>query len=405
MGAKTKGKHTEPRILFMGEDVALSHVVRPLVLAQAIKGSYEVFFAAGQKYAELIKGSGIEYHAVWTLSAEAFVERLSKGKDAWLPEDFSREVEADIALIKEIQPDLVVGDLRWSLGISAAATKTPYLSLLNAHWSPYYTLTCPPPELPIVKLLGVKLSTVLMPVLAPVILKVLTKPFNTVRREYNLEKVENYLHIGVCADWVAYLDIPSLGPTKSTPDSHSYLGPVQWSPAVSHPGWWNELSKDKPIVYVSMGSTGKISYIRELVETLSDMGMTVILATSGRFEQEGFGDSVFAAEYLPGLEACQRSTLVVCNGGTGAIYQAIMAEVPILGIPTNGDQYFAMGSVQEQEAGLLVRSTHVNSRRIRMAASKLLSERSYKQKCCELKTELAQYDAIDRFRKLLPTLR
>ncbi len=75
MGAKIKGKHAKPRILFMGEDVALSHVVRPLTLAQDIKGSYEVFFAAGQKQAELIKSSGIEYHAVWTLSADAFVER------------------------------------------------------------------------------------------------------------------------------------------------------------------------------------------------------------------------------------------------------------------------------------------------------------------------------------------
>jgi UDP:flavonoid glycosyltransferase YjiC (YdhE family) len=153
-----------------------------------------------------------------------------------------------------------------------------------------------------------------------------------------------------------------------------------------------------------MGSTGKISYIHELVETLSDMGMTVMLATSGRYEQEGFGNTVYIAEYLPGLDACRRSDLVVCNGGTGAIYQAIQAEVPILGIPTNGDQYFAMGSVENNRAGILVRSTHVNSKRIKAASSKLISDNSYKQRCSELKAELNQYDAVTRFTKLVDSL-
>jgi UDP:flavonoid glycosyltransferase YjiC (YdhE family) len=392
-------------------------VVRPLVLAHSVKDSYEICLAAGNKYAELCNVSSIDYRSIWTISADLFVDRLVKGQDGWFTEDFLQEAKADISLIEEIQPDLVIGDLRWSLGISATVTKTPYLSLLNAHWSPYYTETCPPPELPIVKLLGVKLCTVLTPVLAPIILRQFAKAFNKARYEYNLDRVEDYLHIGICADWVAYLDIPSLGPTEHTPSTHTYLGPtehtpsthtylgpVDWSPDVSYPDWWYNLPQDKPITYVSMGSTGKISYIHELVETLSDLDMTVMLATSGRFEQKGFGNNVFTAEYLPGLEACQRSQIVVCNGGTGAIYQAIKAEVPILGIPTNGDQYFAMGSVQNNKAGLLVRSTHVNNKRIRTAASELLSDSNYKRKCSELKVELKQYDAVSRFAELVDSL-
>jgi UDP:flavonoid glycosyltransferase YjiC (YdhE family) len=404
MEPSINSKYNKPRILFIGEDVALSHVVRPLVLAQAVKDSYEICLAAGKQYEGLCKRSCIDYRSIWTLSSDLFVARLAKGQDAWSAEEILQEVEADIALIEEIQPDLVIGDLRWSLGISAAVTKTPYLSLLNAHWSPYYTETCPAPELPIVKLLGVKLSTVLIPVLAPIILRQLAKPFNKARHEYNLDRVENYLHIGVCADWVAYLDIPSLGPTKDAPNTHNYLGPVDWSPDVIYPDWWENLPADTPIAYVSMGSTGKISYIHELVETLSDMGMTVMLATSGRYEQKGFGDNVYIAEYLPGLDASRRSDLVVCNGGTGAIYQAIQAEVPILGIPTNGDQYFAMGSVEENKAGILVRSTHVNHARIKAAGSKLISDKSYKKRCSELKAELSQYDAVTRFTELVDSL-
>jgi UDP:flavonoid glycosyltransferase YjiC (YdhE family) len=404
MGPSIDSKYNKPRILFICEDVALSHVVRPLVLAQTIRDSHEICVAAGDKYAELLKSSNVDYRSIWTLSADLFVERLAKGQDSWFAEDVSQETEADIALINEFEPDLVIGDLRWSLGISAAVTNTPHLSFLNAHWSPYYTGTRPPMELPTTKLLGVKLTGLLIPILAPILLKKYAKPFNAVRREYGLDEVFNYLHIGVCADWVAYLDIPSLGPTKDAPSTHTYLGPVDWSPDVTHPDWWEKLPDDKPIAYVSMGSTGKINYIHELVETLTDMGMTVMLSTSGRYEQEGFGDNVYIAEYLPGLEACRRSNLVVCNGGTGAIYQAIQAEVPILGIPTNGDQYFAMGSAENNKAGILVRSTHVNRKRIRAAGSKLLSDSSYKQRCSELRAELHQYGAVARFPEFVDSL-
>ena len=164
---KLKISRQTPRILFMGEDVSLAHIVRPLVLADALQKEYEILFASGGRYAHLIKERGIVHYNIYTQSAESFLSRVSKGQNASTAEDFAKAVEADLEIIEELSPDLIVGDLRLSLGISATFTKTPYISIMNAHWSPYSTLVSPPPEHPLVSILGVKLASLLMPMLVP----------------------------------------------------------------------------------------------------------------------------------------------------------------------------------------------------------------------------------------------
>ena len=375
-----------------------------MVLADAIRSDYEVFFATGERYAHLVKTRDLEYRRVWTTPADIVTYRLAKGQDAWTPEDFYHHVQDDLATIKETRPDLVVGDLRLSLGISSEIAKVPYVSLINAHWSPYYTRIPPPPELPFVRILGVKLSTLLMPRFGPLILRKLAIPFNVARKKYGLSPVAEYRQVFTCATWVYYLDTPTLEPTRDAPANHKYLGPVFWSPDVSLPDWWGRLPTDRPVAYVAMGSTGKITFVTDIVDEIARMDMSVMLATSTRFDPKGLPRNVFAAEYLPGIDACKRSAFIVCNGGTGAIYQAICSGTPILGIPTNGDQYFAMGAAREQNAGLLVRSTHVTKRRIRNAVSWLMSDPKFAGACRRLQKEVSDYEAVGRFRRFVGAL-
>ena len=46
-------------------------------------------------------------------------------------------------------------------------------------------------------------------------------------------------------------------PTYDRPANHQYLGPVLWSPAVELPGWWDSLPTDRPIVYATLGTSGR----------------------------------------------------------------------------------------------------------------------------------------------------
>lgn len=401
---KLKISKQTPRILFIGEDVSLAHIVRPMVLADALQNEYEVLFASGGRYSHLIEERGITHHNIYTQSAEIFLSRVAKGQNACNAEDFARAVEADLAIIEELSPDLIVGDLRHSLGISAKFTKTPYISIMNAHWSPYSTLVPPPPEHPIVSILGVKVASLLMPVLTPLFLKKCAGPFNIIRKAHNLAPIKEFREVFTCADWTVYADIPTLAPTMNKPLNHIYIGPIFWSPSISLPEWWDQLPVDKPVVYVAMGSTGNIQFVKELLDELHEMDIAVILATSGRFDLESIPDNVFMADYLPGIEACKRATMVICNGGTGTVNQALSAKTPILGIPLNADQYFTMGSVAEQDAGLFIRSGKINRKKIKIAVTEILSNCKYAQASEKLSNEILQYNALEKFREFINSL-
>jgi UDP:flavonoid glycosyltransferase YjiC (YdhE family) len=381
------------RLLFWGEDLALSHVVRPLMLAVSMRDKYEIIFVTGARYAKLVESYGITPHKTWTLSNDLFMERMSKGLDGWLDTEISRQVRDEMVLIKEFSPDLVIGDLRWSLGISCELTKTPYASLVDAYWGPYCTLPPPTPEFPFVNMIGVKLSSMLMPMLAPLIFKQLAKPFDRVRQEYGLSLCYDYRKIATHADWVLYPNLPVLAPTEHLPSHHRYLGPLLWSMVSDYPSWWDQLPENRPLIYVSMGSTGRLEVVDALIEALQSLPVVVMLATSGRVKEKQFPANFFVSDYLPGTQACRRSDLVICNGGSGAVYQAIETSTPVLGIPTNADQYYVINALESQGGGLSIRSTHATVKKISQAVQTLLSDDRYKRCISDLNDASTLFEA------------
>ncbi|MEJ2621483.1 MAG: glycosyltransferase [Candidatus Thiodiazotropha sp.] len=397
-------KAGKPRILFWGEELALSHVVRPLVLADAVRDKYEIVFVTGGRYADLVDAYHLNHRRVWSLSTDLFMERLSKGKDGWTAEEISRQVKDELRLIDELKPDLIVADLRWSLGTSAELTKTPYISIVNAYWAPYCTLPVPTPEFPFVKLIGVRLSARLMPLLAPGIFRKLAKPFNVVRREYGLQEYGEYRDVAAHADRVVYPDLPALIATENLPGHHHYLGPVQWSPTSEPPSWWDNLPGDKPLIYVAMGSTGRLGVTEMLIEVLEKMPVTVLLATSKRLTKRVYPSNCYSADYLPGIEACHLSNLVICNGGAGSVYQAITGKTPVLGIPTNADQYYVSDALAQQGGGSYIRSTHVTKRTIMTEVKKLLSDARFMERIEILHRELQHFDSSKRFNAVIKSL-
>lgn len=62
------------------------------------------------------------------------------------------------------------------------------------------------------------------------------------------------------------------------------------------------------------------------------------------------------ARYVPGQAAAARADLVICNGGSATVYQALAAGTPVLGIPSNLDQYLMMEYVRRSGAGDYLRA-------------------------------------------------
>lgn len=390
-----------PTVLFFAEDVTLAHVGRMLALATTLDPRrYEVVVATGARYRSLAEKSGLRVVPLDTMGPEVFAEAIARGAPVYTRERLERYVEADLMLIAAHRPDLVVGDFRCSLGISAELARVPYFSVSNGVWSPATTLRFPVPELPLLRTLGVTLGSALVRLGAPFVFRAHLRAFNQVRRAVGLAPMASLQEAYTHGTRTLYTDLPELAPVSALPAGHEYLGPVLWEPAVPLPAWWRQVPTDKPIVYVNLGSSGDPRCHEAVLEGVAALPVTVLLATAGR-ELGPLPDNVFAAPYLPGLSCARRASVVVCNGGSGSLYQALAAGVPVLAVPSNADQHLCTGALVAQGAGRMLRAGTVTAAAVSAALGEVLRDAGFTARAEALQARVRATDAEARFVELV----
>ena len=373
--------HTRQCILFIAEAVTLAHIARPLALAGYLdQDRHDIHFAADSRFRHFYPENRFTWHSLQTISSQQFLSALDKGKPLYDATTLQAYVEDDIHLLKEFKPSIVIGDFRLSLGISAPFMGIPYLSITNAYWSPYARQSVPVPALPLTRIAGVRMSQLLFNLVRPLVFALHTLAFNRVRQKYGLPLLsfklqEIYTH----ADHVLYADFPGLIPLPGLPANHHFLGPVLWSPPVEFPGWWAQLPDDKPVIYVTLGSSGRAELLPVVLEALARLPVTVIAATAGHARPDIIPGNAYVADYLPGTKAAGRAALVICNGGSPTTQQAIVHGVPVLGIVSNLDQHLNMSALQRAGVGRLLRSEHTNLHSVTDAVRAMLASASYQE--------------------------
>ena len=87
---------------------------------------------------------------------------------------------------------------------------------------------------------------------------------------------------------------------------------------------------------------------------------------------------------LSDLRAAASAQLVVCNGGSLAVQQALAAGVPVLGLAANMDQFLNMAPIVASGAGRLLRTDRLSVAAVRQACEALLAEPAAKAAAARL---------------------
>ncbi len=387
------------RILFIAEGVSLAHVTRPLVLARSLDTNlFEIHFACTSGYETILKNLPARFWPITSISSDRFLKCLSTGSPLYDRATLHSYVKEDLQLLTNINPDLVVGDFRLSLSVSASQYGIPYAALTNAYWSDFSVMKrYPVPELPITRILGVTFAGAIFHWIQPWVFAYHARPLNEVRRDYGMAPLSNLLQTYTNGDHILYADIPGLFPTVTLPANHHYIGPIFWAPEINLPEWWSKLDNQKPIVYVNLGSTGPVHVLPTLLKALAGMPLTVVLAAAGRWTSNALPPNVWFGDFLPGDQVINRAKLVVCNGGSPTVYQALRGGIPVLGIASNMDQHLMMQAVVREGAGIVERSDGTTADSLQEAVTILLANESYRRGAKKLQAEMAKHCAEKRF--------
>jgi len=394
-------------VLFLSEAVTLAHAVRPMVLARAVhQAGYDVCVAWDGRYRSLFPKLPFREANLRSMSTERFLHALAYGRPIYDVDTLYQYVEDDVSAIRAVNPAIVIGDFRLTLPISAALTGIPCMTVTNAYWSPYASQKFPVPAVPMSRLIGIKTAQRVFDLIRPLAFAYHALPMNRVRTTYGLAKLPwDLRHVYTSADHVLYADVPELVPTDGAPGNHYYLGPILWSPDTSLPRWWQEIPNDKPVIYVTLGSSGNPDTLRRVLEALADMPVFVLAATAGRLGPcVPVPRNARTADFLPGERASARADLVICNGGSPTTQQALAAGTPILGIAGNMDQMLNMQSIARVGAGIFLRDIAATDSDIRTSLTTLLKDQNYRKAAKEVAGVFARYRATERFLSLIDNL-
>ena len=385
----------------MAEAVTLAHVARPAVLAASMdKSRYDVIFAAANRYSSLLSNLAVPIRQINSITQEQFLQALATGQPLHSASSLRTYVKDDLAILEELRPDVVVGDLRHSLSISARVVGIPYISIVNAYWSPYARQRFCVPDIPLTHIFGVPIANALFQCARPIAFALHCAPMNHVRKEYGLPAIGwDIRTMYTDADWVLYPDVPELAPTEDAPSTHRYIGPLLWTPSLELPPWWTSLATDKPIVYITLGSSGSPKLLSVCLEALQDQPLTLIVG-SVRADLKSIPPNAWVADFLPGLEAARRASVVICNGGSPTSHQALAVGTPVVGLPSNMDQHLNMTYLADAGAGITLRSEHVDTQSLRDCVRRA-QEPSYRVSASRIRDSFANYDAGARFRSIL----
>ncbi|MEO7780820.1 MAG: nucleotide disphospho-sugar-binding domain-containing protein [Candidatus Nitrotoga sp.] len=165
--------------------------------------------------------------------------------------------------------------------------------------------------------------------------------------------------------------------------------------------WWNSLPEDRPVIFLTLGSSGQADLLPMTLTALSQLPVTVIVATAGKIALADAPANAYITDYLPMDIATRHSRLVISNGGSLTTYQALASGVPVIGLCSNMDQLLNMNAVERLGAGITLRAAKVSAASLVAAVTAVLNNPSYAQAAKWVGQTLAQTDARQSFQDIV----
>lgn len=400
------------RILCLPYTPTLSHVSRLLVVTRVLRQrGHEVIFAGqgpGTK-SHFIEEEGFPTLPFYQIRPDDLFGRIRDGKIKFVTDDeLDKMIQSDREVYREVKPDLVLADGRFSSMISAGIEKIPHAAIVNVSSTEYRAL----PYVPFFDWLPAEFARRLHPLnlwLEMQLFDNLASAFKKWSKKHRLRRPVTATNCLCGNDLTLMADIEDYFPTRNLPSHYHYVGPLTWQKGVALPSWWPPQTSGKKLLYITMGTTWMGGSFENLYSLIRDQGWAAIITTGGQIKDaEGKGlksipGEIYLEEFIAGEEVMKVCDLVVCHGGNGTIYQALEQGRPIIGIPTIPDQEFNMRRVEALGVGvkLSMADLEKNPQSLPASVRRVLDQPSYREKALAFSRKLQGLRPAERAADLI----
>lgn len=408
------------RILCLPYTHTLSHISRPLAIAVELRGrGHEVVFAGDSPKDHFIRGQGFEVLPAYQVAPEILFNRIRKGELKFVHTDeLHAMIDGDRELFRQVKPDLVLSDGRFSAPLSTGVDRIPHAAIVNVSSTEYRAL----PYIPFFDRLPeqlVRRKTALWKGLdrlnlfmEMLVFDNAAAVFKKLSKQFALSRAVTATNCLAGNDLTLLADIEEYFPTRNLPADYHYIGPLTWESPLPQPTWWPPKNNGNPLIYFTMGTTWMGGSFSALYQKIREQEITAIIATGGQVvSQESAGlktvdGEIYIEDFVDGdlmMEACD---LVVCHGGNGTIYQALRHGKPIIGMPTIPDQEFNMRRVTALGVGekLSLKEFTQNPENLFALARQVAANTEYRRNAQKLQVLLAPLRPAEKAADLIENL-
>lgn len=399
----------------------LAETTRTIDIAKVCGKEFDISFASyGGQFEELIENEKFKLTKLEPRLTQEKIEYLYKvdqgdalGSFFSLQETRER-VHNEVAFMKELRPLVTVTGFNTTLPISSRASKTPLVWLSQSTWDI---------EAMIDQRLGSYTDDLDVPglrLLPDAALEWITKqgfsffgkavirPLNDVAQEYGVEKLKGYRDLWK-GDYNLLAEPSDFSGLKNVPESYVYIGPLIADLKRPVPEVVRKLAdENKPLVYFSMGSSGRPNIIKTILEGFKGQPFNVVSPMKNNIKDLSVNvpSNVTLTDWLPALEVSRLADISVIHGGVGTVMTAALAGKPVVGIGMMYEQEYNIGCLVRKGFAKRIRRTRIGTDEINCAINAFLTDEKAKElakhyaKHMETWLNLTDQKILDFFRSL-----
>lgn len=370
------------RILFSPESFNMGETTRCIEIARMARerGHTVLFHVYSPKYIGLLESAGLPVHLREPIMSDAEVEQimaLDQGRGLRHPfttDMVRRRVNAELAAIRDFNADAVVIGSNLTMLLSARIAGVPiFYARPYAYSSTYFSK----------KPVGGEL-------VAPGWLRAVARVFSykpasfvRVAREYGLRLPHRTVDmLSADVNLICSLFTQLRGDSLVKPDVG--VGPIYYRAPGELPQIVHE-PRDRPLIYVGMGSSGSADILAQVLRQLSAAPVDVLVGGGVQLSDTRLlGDNIHFAGTVPAHLLAGRIDASVTHGGEGTVQTACLAGVPFAGIAMQAEQSWNIEECVRYGNALRFTKNDVRRGSMRDILDRLLSDEGMRTKARQL---------------------
>ncbi len=345
----------------------------PLV-RELVRQGDEVTYFAGPRFAEKIRATGAaygEYGDLYTFdSSRTVAHAVLQGSQ--LAEAASALLPGVLAVIEEAPPDYILFDMSAPWGsIAAMRRDIPAVASfphLPFNWRTFFS------DPRVFK----KGFHSLKP--GQGYYRALQRQTARLAREQNLRKPAEINVLSSSAALNIVFSSRYFQPyAESFDDSYLYIGPVINTDRADD-AWDITLEAGQKLIYIAVGTLYQANrkFFQHCLDAFGgDGSYRVILSVGKAFdpaELEPIPANFTVAQFVPQLAILDAAHLFITHGGMNSINEAVLARVPMIGVPNTIEQTVNAARIEQLGAGLYLETESLTAEKLQKAAVAVLSD-------------------------------